>query len=124
MAKKGVQPKVVLSPEASRDIQETLRWSAAQFGRDAALRYEDLLVQALRDIGKDAERPGSQDLSDLLPGVRAYHLRFSRERTRTTLGIVHNPRHFIIYRRRGSWIDILRILHDSRDLGRHLPAVD
>lgn len=121
MAKKRVTPKFVLSPEARRDLQETLRWSKAQFGTDAALRYEDLLMQAFRDIEKDTERPGSQDRCDLLPGVRAYHLRFSRERARTALGVVHNPRHFIIYRRRGSWIDILRILHDSRDLTRHLP---
>jgi toxin ParE1/3/4 len=37
---------------------------------------------------------------------------------------VRNPRHFLIYRRRHDHttvIDILRILHDSRDLARHLP---
>jgi toxin ParE1/3/4 len=98
-------------------------WNKAKFGRDAALRYEDLIIQALRDIESDSERPGSQDKGDLQNGVRSYHLSFSRERARNTLGIVLSPRHFVIYRRRDgqSAIEILRILHDGRDLQRHLP---
>jgi plasmid stabilization system protein ParE len=33
---------------------------------------------------------------------------------------VHNPRHFLIYRRRddNAVIEILRVIHDSRDLVR------
>ena len=48
---------------------------------------------------------------------------FSRERARTAPGVVQNPRHFVIYRRRDGLnvIDILRILHDGRDLQRHIP---
>ena len=68
------------------------------------------------------ERPGSQDKNDLQKGIRSYHLSFSRERARTAIGIVRNPRHFVVYRRREgkSVIDILRILHDGRGLQRHL----
>jgi len=115
--------KAVLSPEARRDLREILKWSEAKFGRDAALRYEDLIVQALHDIEADLERPGSQERSELQKGVRTYHLSFSKERARSALGVVQNPRHFIIYRRRDglSVIDILRILHDGRDLQRHIP---
>jgi toxin ParE1/3/4 len=115
--------KAVLSPEARRDLREILKWSQVKFGRDAALRYEDLIIQALRDIETDLERPGSQERRELQKGVRTYHLSFSRERARTTLGVVQNPRHFLVYRRRDGLnvIDILRILHDGRDLARHLP---
>ena len=115
--------KAVLSIQARRDLREILIWSQAKFGRDAALRYEDLIVQALRDIEADMERPGSQSKSDLQKGIRSYHLSFSRERARSALGIVQSPRHFVIYRGREgqSVIDILRILHDGRDLQRHLP---
>lgn len=120
MAKKRGHPRAVLSPEAHRDLHETLEWTVAKFGADAALRYEDLIVQALRDIEEDPERPGSRDRSDLQRGVRAYHLHFSRDRARSPLGIVHNPRHFVIYRARKNLIDILRILHEGRDLARHL----
>lgn len=69
-----------------------------ELGRDATLRYEDLIVQALRDIEANMERPGSQDRSDLQKGIRSYHLSFSRERARSALGIAHKPRHFVIYR--------------------------
>lgn len=98
-------------------------WSQAKFGRDAALRYEDLIIQALRDIEANVECPGSQDKSDLQKGIRSYHLSFSRDRVRTALGVVKNPRHFVIYRRREGQnvIDVLRILYDGRDLQRHLP---
>ena len=47
-------------------------------------------------------------------------IRLSRGRARTAPGIVHNPRHFILYRRENV-IDIGRILHDRSDLQRHLP---
>jgi toxin ParE1/3/4 len=72
---------------------------------------------------KRGSRKTFQDRIDLQQGIRSYHLSFSRERARTALGIAHNPRHFIIYRiREGkSVIDILRILHDERDLDWHLP---
>jgi toxin ParE1/3/4 len=75
----------------------------------------------LPDIEEDVARPGSLERSDLDPGIRSYHLRFSRNRARSSLGLVNNPRHFIIYRPRQRLIDILRILHDGRDLQRHLP---
>ena len=123
MPKKRSQRKAVLSVEARRDLREILIWTQAKFGRDATLRYEDLIIQTLRDIVADTERPGSKDRSDLQAGVRSYHLSFSRERARTSLGIVRNPRHFVIYRARDnqSIIDILRILHDGHDVQRHLP---
>ncbi len=113
--------KAVLSREAGRDLQEVLRWTVDKFGRDAALRYEDLIIRALRDIEEDSACPGSLERRELYPGIRSYHLRFGRNRARSPLGIVKNPRHFFIYRPRGRFIDILRILHDGRDLQRHLP---
>ena len=97
-------------------------WSQERFGEHATGRYGDLLKQALRDIAADPERPGSKDRPDLARGVRTYHLFFSRDRVRGTLGVVKKPRHFLVYRRRGeALIDVVRILHDARDLERHLP---
>jgi toxin ParE1/3/4 len=101
-----------------------MKWSLKEFGEAAALRYDALMTQALTDIGDDPERPGVQHRSDLAEGVLVYHLRFSRGRANSALGVVRNPRHFVIYRRRRDQttvIDILRVLHDSRDLARHLP---
>ena len=98
-----------------------MRWSLREFGEDAALRYGALLTQAFSDIGADPERPGSLQRPELAKGVFVYHLRFSRDRARSDLGVVHHPRHFLVYCRRGHVVEILRVLHDARDLQRHLP---
>ena len=124
MARKRGELKVVLSPAARRDLRDALRWSETKFGHAARLRYEILIVQALRDIGSDPVCPGSAEGPELMiEGARTYHIRLSRDRAKAALGVVHNPRHFIIYRRREdqNTIDIGRILRDDRDLQRHLP---
>ncbi|MCU0248395.1 MAG: type II toxin-antitoxin system RelE/ParE family toxin [Bryobacter sp.] len=121
MADSGGRPRIVLSPSAQSDIREALLWSRERFGENAAERYRDLIKQALRDIAADPERPGAANRPDLANGIRTYHLFFSRDRARGPAGTVNKPRHFVIFRRRGNRIDILRILHDARDLERHLP---
>lgn len=123
VAKTRTRLTAVLAPEAKRDIHEALKWSAQKFGERAALRYRALLKQAIRDIEADPERPGSQERPELAKGVRVYHLRFSRDRAKNSDDIVHSPRHFLLYRTRGGGhIDVARVLHDARDLERHLPG--
>ena len=114
--------RIVLAPSARTDIREALIWTQERFGERAAARYRDLLKQALRDIAADPARPGSKERPDLARGIRTYHLVFSRDRAAGDLGVVRKPRHFLVYRRRGEdVIDIVRVLHDARDLQRHLP---
>jgi len=117
--------KIVLSPGARRDIRQALSWSESKFGHDARLRYEALIVRALRDIETDPFNPGSSERPEIMiEGARTYHISLSRDRARTATGVVHKPRHFILYRRRADnrhVIDIARILRDDRDLVRHLP---
>ena len=107
---------------AGRDIVAVMNWSLKEYGEDAALRYDALITQALTDIGDDPERAGSQQRSELANGVLIYHLRFSRDRAKPVLGVVHHPRHFVIYRRQEHLIEILRVLHDTRELQRHMPG--
>ena len=115
--------RVVLAPAARKDIREALIWSQERFGERAAARFRELLKQALRDIAVDPGRPGSRERPDLARGIRTYHLMFSRNHARGELRVVQQPRHFLIYRRRGeNLIDVVRILHDARDLERHLPT--
>jgi toxin ParE1/3/4 len=73
------------------------------------------------DIANDPERPDSKERPDIMiEGARTYHLKFSRSRV-SGLG-VKEPRHFLLYRRRKDGIiEVARILHDGRDLARHLP---
>jgi toxin ParE1/3/4 len=117
----GRPRRIVLAPSARADIREALIWSRERFGERAAARYRDLLKQAIRDIAADPERPGSRERRDLAKGVRTYHLFFSRERARSELGVVGEPRHFLVYRCREQAIDVVRVFHDARDLARNLP---
>ena len=98
-------------------------WSGpfSKFGARAAIRYDALIKQALNDIAADPERPGSNERPELmLTGLRTYHLRFSRNRVSGPS--VKAPRRFLVYRRRdGGVVEVARILHDNRDLARHLP---
>jgi toxin ParE1/3/4 len=113
--------EVRLTRTAQRDIKAILNWSRKEFGETAAERYKALIKQGLRDIGADPERPGSTERPEILiEGARTYHLEFSRRRVKGQG--VKAPRHFLLYRRREERvIEVGRVCHDARDLGRHVP---
>lgn len=107
-------------PVFRTDISKILAWSEDCFGALAADRYGRLIRQALRDVLQEPARPGAKPRPDLAPHASVYHLLFSRERV---LGEqVKAPRHFMLYRQLGETVEFARILHDSRDLPRHVPA--
>ena len=110
-----------VSGPARRDIASIVKRSLQEFGEAASLRYSALIRQALFDIGADPERPGSKERPEIMiQGARTYHLEFSR--SRVSGSTVNEPRHFLLYRRREDGvIEVARILHDGRDLQRHLP---
>jgi toxin ParE1/3/4 len=83
-------------------------------------RLNILIKQALIDIETDHERPGSKERPELMvEGARTYQLFLSRTKVRGTK--VKEPTHFLLYRRRGEVIEVARVLHNARDLARHLP---
>lgn len=110
---------VAITAPAERDLQNILQWSETEFGSAAADRYVVLIAQALTDVAKNPDRPGARLRQDLLPGIHTYHLAFSRDHIHENR--VKSPRHFLVYRVVMDRIEILRILHDSRDLDRHIP---
>ena len=112
---------VRLTGRAKRDLSRLMKWTFEEFGERAAIRYDTLIKQALKDVGADPERPGSKERPEMMVrGARTYHLEFSRNRVSGSR--VKDPRHFLLYRRRGDGvIEVARILHDGRDLQRHLP---
>ena len=109
-----------LSASAQSDILDILAWSQEQFGDEARIRYEALIVTALRDVAAEPDRPGSIERPELGAAVRSWHLHLSRDRARTTTGIVRHPRHFLIYRKEHDVVVVGRILHDAMELLRHL----
>lgn len=110
-----------LSGAAKEDIVQTLAYTEVNFGDVARVRYERLLIVALRDIAADPERVGSTVRAELGNNIRSCHLRYSRDRARTEHGIVLRPRRFLLYRTTLQVIGIGRVLHDAMELRRHLP---
>ena len=108
-----------LAAPARRDLAAIARWTVKEFGEDAWVRYETLIAQALEDLAAEPERPGSREVPEV--GVRVYHLASSRERVVGPR--VRQPRHVLVYRvREEGVVEIARVIHDARDLARHLPV--
>jgi toxin ParE1/3/4 len=112
-------PAYFLTHSAHADLREIIRWSLDEFGRDAAVRYNHLMFSGFREIAANPELPASRAFEK--GAVRLFHLRHCRDREVSGRGGVKMPRHFIAYRRSASGgVEILRVLHDRMDLGRHL----
>ncbi|WLD96314.1 type II toxin-antitoxin system RelE/ParE family toxin [Agrobacterium leguminum] len=112
-----------LSAAAQADIIEILAQTHERFGELARLRYEYLLVTALRDLADEPYRIGSIERPELGDDVRSYHLRHSRDRARHESGIVRRPRHLLLFRlARPDLIGIGRVLYDAMEIERHLPS--
>jgi toxin ParE1/3/4 len=115
-------PRFLIAPLAQQDIESILSWSEEQFGEQARLRYEALLIQAILDVAQSPDRPGSSGRPEIAPGALTYHLFHSRDRVAANIGRVKRPRHFLLYRTRpDGTAEIGRVLHDSMDLPAHLP---
>ena len=85
-----------LSETAQGDVLDILAWTDEQFGEAARLRYESLIVAALRDLARQPHRSGSLARPELGARVRSSHLRLSREHVKPGVGIVRRPRHFLV----------------------------
>ena len=109
-----------LSEAAQGDLRDILAWTDEQFGEAARLRYESLIVAALRDVASQPDRPGSLARPELGAGVRSWHLRLSRDHVKPGVEVVRRPRHFVVYRSEPALVVIGRVLHDAMELARHV----
>jgi toxin ParE1/3/4 len=116
-------PTVRLSVLAEADIERILDWSFERFGSLAAERYRKLIDVALHDLAADPQRPGVRQRDDVGARHRTYHLLHSRDRARTSRGVVGRPRHLLVFRQvDADTIIVLRVLHDSMDIAQHVPT--
>lgn len=111
-----------LSDAAQVDVINILAWTHEQFGEAARLRYENLIVAALRDVATQPDRAGSIARPELGAGVRSWHLRLSRDHVAAGADVVRvrRPRHFLVYRFEPALLVVGRVLHDAMELARHL----
>jgi toxin ParE1/3/4 len=92
-------------------MKKALRDTAKNFGSRQVPIYQRTLLAALEALRDGPFVPGSISHDELRPGLRFLHV--AREGYR--------GRHMIIYCPvGGKTIQVLRILHDASDVGRHL----
>lgn len=68
-----------ISNPARADIVEILRFSQTRFGDQARQRYQALILAALRALADSPYCLGSHDRDELAPGLRSYHITYSRQ---------------------------------------------
>lgn len=111
--------KLIVTAPARSDLAEIRRYTRARYGGRAADAYDALLKQALRDLRDDPLRPGSSERPEIGQNIRSYHTALSRKRAASK---VKAPRHFLFYFLSDEdAVVVSRILHDARDLARHIP---
>lgn len=108
-----------LSDPAKADIVAILGRSADTHGLQARIRYRALLTAAMRRVANEPEGALTTDRADLLPGIRSFHIRYSRKESREAR--VAKPVHVLLYRmRRPGLIEIVRVLHERMDPRQHI----
>lgn len=107
------QWRVRLSDAANTDFAHILVWTENQFGAAQAEAYEEIVRTAIRELVQGPNIRGARARNDVAPGFMTLHVARHGRRAR----------HFLLFRvgERQRRIEIVRILHDSMDLKRHLP---
>lgn len=107
-----------VSAAAERDYRDILRWTAETFGQAQARTYARTLANALRDLACGPSIAGAKVRDDIGPDICTLHVARKRRR----------GRHLVVFRVNSATdrqiIEVLRLLHDSMDLPRHLPAAN
>jgi toxin ParE1/3/4 len=109
---------VRLAAAAEVDFHNILLWTAERFGAAQARVYAETLSMALEALAAGPTVSGAKARDDIARGVFTLHVaRRGRK-----------GRHFVVFRigrhEGGEVIDVLRLLHDSMDLPRHVPPAD
>jgi toxin ParE1/3/4 len=114
--------RLKLGVEAEADIDDILEWSFSHFGESVSDGYRALVLATLAHIARDPELPGSHERNDLGQGMRTVHLRTCRNEVSPAERRIASPRHFMIYRKIGGVVQVVRLLHEAMDISaQHIP---
>lgn len=104
--------RVRLTDQAELDLLAISRWTAANFGPRQAEHYVETILLTIEALVDGPETLGTKARDELAPGIRTLHA--------ARLG--RKARHFAVFRVADDQVlEVLRLLHDSMDLARHLP---
>ncbi len=109
----GTKPwKVLFGHLASQDYVGIVKWTIQTFGAHQAEIYTFTLDKALDSLNAGPDILGVEKRDDLGQGICTLHV--AREGRK--------GRHFVVFRITDErTIEVIRLLHDSMDLPRHLP---
>ena len=104
---------VRLGRRAEQDYREILGWTERSFGAAQAQSYAQTISLAVQALAAGPDTPGSKLREEIGPGIRTLHIARNGRK----------GRHFVVYRVGGDrTIDVIRLLHESMDLQRHVPS--
>ena len=107
--------KVRLAAQAESDFSEIITWTLENFGERQAETYAETLILAIEALHDGLEQLGAKARHDIGPGISTLHV--ARQG--------RSGRHFLVFREANDqYIDVLRLLHDSMDLARHIPPAN
>lgn len=102
---------VRLADQAELDFLDIATWTAENFGSRQADEYSETVMLAIEALTDGPEILGAKVREDIGPGICTLHV--ARQGRK--------GRHFVIFRKAEErTIDVLRLLHDSMDLARHI----
>jgi len=107
--------RVRLTQQAETDFFEISRWTAENFGALQAESYVQTVMLAIEALNGGPEVLGTRARDEIAKGVRTLHVARKGRK----------GRHFVVFRAaEGQIVEVLRLLHDSMDLARHVPSAD
>ena len=110
----GRRWRVRLAAVAEEDFRNILRWTAERFGETQARLYAETLTRTVETLTAGPRVPGSQGRDEIAEGLMTLHVARGGRK----------GRHMVLYRVGAPAdppvIDVLRLLHDSMDLPRHV----
>lgn len=97
---------------ADEDFQRVLEWTTEHFGKRQARAYAATVSQAIQALSQGPTTPRLTARPDIFRDIAVLHVARGRRK----------GRHFVVVRlrHRAKVVEVLRILHDSMDLARHI----
>ena len=106
--------RVRLATAAENDFRNILRWTSEHFGEEQAHVYAETLTRAIESLAVGPEVSLSRKREEIAEGLMTLHVARKGRK----------GRHLVLYRvgkpEEPPVIDVLRLLHDSMDLTRHV----
>lgn len=109
---------VHLASTADADFDDIMAWTAEQFGRKQAEIYAETLVRAIASLAAGPAAIGVKACDDVCAGLFTLHAARPGRRARHIIVFRADPRRF------EQGVEVVRILHDSMDLARHVTTDD